>query len=258
MTESRPGNALVTGASRRIGRAIALALAQAGWGVAVHYGRSAEAAAETVAEIEALGGRAQAFAAELGDAAATAALVPRVGAALGSLTCLVNNAAAFVADDLGTLTHAGWQRHVDVNLRAPLLLSQAFAARLPAGAQGNIVNLIDERVWNPTPYFLSYTVSKAGLWMLTRTLALALAPHIRVNAIGPGHTLPAPGQTEAQFARQCARVPLGRGTTPEEITHALAFILGAPAMTGQMVVLDGGQHLAWAQPGDGPPASPRP
>jgi len=139
-------------------------------------------------------------------------------------------------------------------LRAPLVLTQAFAKALPEDAGGVIVNMLDERVWNLTPYFLSYTVTKTGLWTLTRTLAMALAPRIRVNGIGPGPTLPSPRQSNAQFARQCAMMPLGRGTTPEEICAAVRFILAAPAMTGQMIALDGGQHLGWAQPGQADPA----
>ena len=246
------GAALVTGAAHRIGRAIACDLAAAGWAVAVHYRDSEGAARDCVEEIERAGGRAMAIRADLTREEDVAGLVPQA-AALGPLTCLVNNAALFEADSIATTTRASWDAHMETNLRAPLVLTQALAAGLPEGAEGNVINLIDQRVWNLTPHFLSYTVAKSGLWTLTRTLALALAPRIRVNAIGPGPTLPSSRQTQAQFDRQWAETPLGRGTTPEEIRAAVRFILAAPAMTGQMIALDGGQHLGWAQarPGAG-------
>jgi NAD(P)-dependent dehydrogenase (short-subunit alcohol dehydrogenase family) len=175
--------------------------------------------------------------------------VPRAVAALGPLGCLVNNASSFENDAVATATRASWDEHIEVNLRAPLVLMQGFAAQLPEAASGAIINMLDQRVWSLTPYFVSYTVSKAGLWTLTQTMALALAPRIRVNGIGPGPTLPSPRQSEEQFARQCAAVPLRRGTSPEEIAAAVRFILAAPAMTGQMIALDGGQHLGWGQQG---------
>jgi NAD(P)-dependent dehydrogenase (short-subunit alcohol dehydrogenase family) len=247
----QPGAALVTGAAKRIGRAIALDLAGHGWRVAVHYHRSASAAADVVREIEAGGGRAVALHADLSREADAQALIPTAIEALGPLTCLVNNASLFEMDKIETVTRASWDAHIETNLRAPLVLSQVFARRLPADADGVIVNMLDQRVWNLTPYFLSYTVAKMGLWTLTRTLALALAPRIRVNGIGPGPTLPSPRQTTEQFAQQCRAMPLGRGTTLEEICSAVRFILDTPAMTGQMIALDGGQHLGWAQPARG-------
>ncbi len=251
-SDDTPRAALVTGAGRRIGRAIALDLADAGWAVAVHYNTSAQAAEEVVAEIEAAGGRAVALQAELSDEAQVAALVPDAAAALGPLGCLINNAACFENDSIETADRASWDRHMEPNLRAPLVLTQAFARALTeeaGGAAGGVViNLLDQRVWNPTPFFLSYTLSKAGLWTLTQTLAMALAPRIRVNGIGPGPALPSPRQTPEQFARQCAETPLGRGTNPAEICAAVRFILAAKAMTGQIIALDGGQHLGWAQP----------
>ena len=243
-----PRAALVTGAGRRIGRAIALDLARAGWAVAVHYNASAQAAEEVVAEIEAGGGRAVALKAELSDQAQLAALVPDAAAALGPLGCLINNASSFENDSIGTADRASWDRHMEPNLRAPFVLTQAFARALPAAAGGVAINLLDQRVLNPTPFFLSYTLSKAGLWTLTQTLAMALAPRVRVNGIGPGAALPSARQTPEQFARQCAMMPLGRGTSPAEICAAVQFILAAKAMTGQMIALDGGQHLGWAQP----------
>ncbi|HWB50722.1 MAG TPA: SDR family oxidoreductase [Stellaceae bacterium] len=243
-----PRTALVTGAGQRIGRACALALAEDGYAVAVHYQRSAAAANEVVGKIRDAGGNAVALPADLADEAQVVALLPRAAAALGPVGVLVNNASIFENDTVDTVTRAGWDAHLAVNLRAPFVLIQEFARLLPAAAGGCIVNLLDERVWSLTPYFVSYTLSKAGLWTLTQTIALALAPRIRVNGIGPGPTLPSPRQSHEQFLQQCRSMPLRRGTAPAEIAAALRFILAAPAMTGQMIALDGGQHLGWAQP----------
>jgi NAD(P)-dependent dehydrogenase (short-subunit alcohol dehydrogenase family) len=245
---------LVTGAARRIGRATALALAADGWAVAVHYNQSGTEAEDTVKAIEAAGGHAVKVAAELGSESDTADLVERAATGLGRpLTALINNASAFEHDDIETATRQSWDLHMEANLRAPFVLSQAFAAQFaaqfaeaPAGVVGNIVNILDQRVWNLTPEFMSYTLSKAGLWTLTQTLALALAPGVRVNAIGPGPTIASVRQTAAQFAAQNRSVPLGHGATPDEVAATLRFILDAPAMTGQMIALDGGQHLAWS------------
>jgi len=242
-----PKAALVTGGARRVGRALALALAEDGFAVAVHHHRS-HAAAENVSElIRNNGGTAVALAADLGDEAAVEALLSRAEEALGPIGCLVNNAAVFAADTVETVTRESWDLHLAINLRAPFLLIQDFAARLPKSAAGVVVNLLDQRVWSLTPYFVSYSLSKTGLWALTQTMALALAPRIRVNGIGPGPTLPSPRQSPEEFARQCATMPLRRGTSPGEIAAALRYILSAPAMTGQMIALDGGQHLGWAQ-----------
>jgi NAD(P)-dependent dehydrogenase (short-subunit alcohol dehydrogenase family) len=248
-----PRAALVTGAANRIGRAITLALAADGWAVAVHHHRSNAAAVALVAEIARSGGRAVALAADLADEAEATALVPAAIRALGPLGCLVNNAAVFERDEALDATRASWDRHIATNLRAPFVLMQEFARALPPACGGAIVNLLDERVWNLTPHFVSYTLSKAGMWTLTQTMALALAPRIRVNGIGPGPTLPSPRQSEAQFRRQWQSTPLGRGTAPDEIAAAVRFILAAPALTGQMIALDGGQHLGWAQSGDNAP-----
>ncbi len=243
-----PKAALVTGGGRRIGRALALALAEDGFAVAVHYHRSRKAAEAVVEAIRGGGGTALALGADLADEDAVRRLLPLAEHAFGPLGCLVNNAGVFGDDTVATTTRESWDLHLAVNLRAPFVLIQDFAARLPAEAGGIVVNMLDERVWSLTPYFVSYTLSKAGLWALTQTMALALAPRIRVNGIGPGPTLPSPRQSPEQFARQREMMPLGRGTSPEEITAALRFILSAPAMTGQMIALDGGQHLGWAQP----------
>jgi NAD(P)-dependent dehydrogenase (short-subunit alcohol dehydrogenase family) len=243
-----PRTALVTGGGKRIGRALALALAENGFAVAVHYHQSQAAAERVVAAIRDHGGEALALGADLADEAAVRTLLPRVEHAFGSVGCLVNNAGVFEEDTIATATRASWDRHLAVNLRAPFVLIQDMAARLPAEAGGVVINLLDQRVWSLTPYFVSYTLSKAGLWTLTQTMALALAPRIRVNGIGPGPTLPSPRQDAEQFRRQCRQMPLGRGTSPQEIVAAMRFILTAPALTGQMIALDGGQHLGWAQP----------
>jgi NAD(P)-dependent dehydrogenase (short-subunit alcohol dehydrogenase family) len=244
---------LVTGAGRRIGRAIALDLARNGWGVAVHYHRSETEAREVVGTIERDGGRVALVRADLSRERETATLVDQAARALGPVTCVIHNASTFTMDTMATATRASWDAHLETNLRAPFAITQAFVRQLPAEVEGNVISLLDQRVWNPTPYFISYTVSKAGLWMLTQSLALALAPRVRVNAIGPGPTLRSERQTEEHFERQLEATPLGRGATPEEICEAVRFILGARAMTGQMIALDGGQHLGWATPKAPPP-----
>jgi NAD(P)-dependent dehydrogenase (short-subunit alcohol dehydrogenase family) len=248
LSDRIPRAALVTGAGKRIGRAIALDLARRGFAVAVHYNGSAAAAGEVVAEIRAHGGTAVALQADLADEAAVERLIPAATLALGPLGVLINNASTFEYDSVASATRAGWDRHMEANVRAPFVLIQQFARQLQEPAEGAVVNLIDQRVWNLTPHFVTYTVSKAALWTLTQTLALALAPRIRVNGIGPGPTLPSTHQTEAQFAQQCGGMPLGHGTSPDEIVAAVWFLLQARAMTGQMLALDGGQHLGWAQP----------
>ncbi|MDA0229122.1 MAG: SDR family oxidoreductase [Proteobacteria bacterium] len=245
-----PRAALVTGAGQRIGRAIAIGLGAAGWSVAVHYRDSADNAAETVERIEAGGGKALALAADLSNERETMALASAAAGALGPLGCLVNNASLFEYDNAESVTRESWDAHMSVNLRAPFLLAQAFAAGLPSGAAGAIINILDQRVWNLTPHFVSYTLSKSGLWTLTQTLALGLAPHIRVNAIGPGPVLPSARQTAEQFRAQAEKTPLGHGAEPGEISDAVLFILAAPALTGQMMALDGGQHLGWSMPSD--------
>jgi NAD(P)-dependent dehydrogenase (short-subunit alcohol dehydrogenase family) len=250
-----PRVALVTGGAKRIGRAIALMLGEAGWDVAVHYHASRQEADAVVAEIKSKGRRAVALEADLMREDEVASLVGRASEALGPLGCLVNNASLFERDEALSATRESWDRHIETNLRAPFVLMQGFARQLQADASGAIVNILDERVWSLTPHFTSYTLAKAGLWTLTRTMALALAPRIRVNGIGPGPTLPSPRQSEEQFRRQLEAMPLGRGTSPEEIAQAVKFILSAPAMTGQMIALDGGQHLGWTQTSREPPAS---
>lgn len=243
---------LITGAAKRIGRALALDFARNGWDVAIHYHSSTPAAVSLVAEIESLGRRALAVQCNLADTAAVRAMMPDCQARLGPVSCLINNASEFRFDSIADLTPESWDLHLDINLKAPVFLAQAMAANLPAGHAGHVINIIDQRVWNLTPEFFSYTVSKAGLWSATRMLAQALAPRIRVNAIGPGPVLKSIHQTVQDFEREVDATLLERGTTPEEIAHAIRFILSAPAMTGQMLALDGGQHLSWSTEASSP------
>jgi NAD(P)-dependent dehydrogenase (short-subunit alcohol dehydrogenase family) len=240
-----PRAALVTGGAKRLGGAIALALADAGFDVAVHCHTSTAEAERTREDIGRRGRRSCLLTADLADEQAVARLVPEAIAALGPLGVLVNNASAFERDEWDSVTRESWDAHLGPNLRAPFVLMQHFARALPASAEGVVVNMLDQRVWSITPHFVSYTVAKAGLWALTQSMALALAPRIRVNGIGPGPALPSARQTAEQFARQAASVPLGHGTGAEEVARAVLTILALPAMTGQMVALDGGQHLQW-------------
>ena len=239
---------LITGAARRIGRVLALDLAALGWRVGLHCGASRKEAEDLAASIAASGGRAAVLPADLTDTGAVEALVPRCISALGAPVCLINNAATFHEDTLSSLTPELWDRQLAVNLKAPIFLAKYFAKHLPAGAEGSVINIIDQRVWRPTPDLFSYAVSKSGLWGATRMLAQALAPRIRVNAIGPGPVLKSTLQTDEEFRREYEATLLGRGSSPEEIAAAVRFILDAPAMTGQMIALDGGQHLSWHDP----------
>jgi len=238
------GWALVTGGARRIGRALALAAAQAGHDIIIHA-RSSPQAEEAAQAVRRQGRRAEILVADLADPAACAALIARAPA---PLTLLVNCASRFTDDRIETISVEGWDDTLATNLRAPMLLAQAFAAALPPDRDGLIVNIVDQRVWRLTPHFFSYTISKAALWAATQTLAQALAPRIRVNAIGPGPTLASTHQSQAQFAAETAAVPLGRGPTPDQIGDALRYFIDAPSVTGQMIAVDGGQHLAWRTP----------
>lgn len=249
MTEATRQTVLITGAGRRIGRAIALALAHDGWNIAIHYRKSNDDATALADEIAAKGGVAHLLQADLSNLEDLRQIVPRCCSALGAPSCLVNNASEFQPDTVETATPDSWALHLDVNLKAPVFLAQSMAAHLPPGLEGNVINIIDQRVWKPTPDFFSYTVSKAGLWAATKILAQALAPRIRVNAIGPGPVLQSVHQSEQDFAAEIETTLLRRGPTVDEIAAAARFILAAPAMTGQMIALDAGQHLAWARDG---------
>jgi NAD(P)-dependent dehydrogenase (short-subunit alcohol dehydrogenase family) len=241
-----PKAALVTGGAVRLGRAICMALAESGFAVAIHCQRSLSAANELAERIQRAGGAASVLQADLGAEAQTVELIERAEHHHGPIGVLVNNASTFERDEWDDATRASWDQHLEPNLRAPFVLMQAMARSLPSTAEGVIINMLDQRVWSLTPHFISYSVSKAALWALTQQMALALAPRIRVNGIGPGPALPSPRQTQEQFERQCASVPLRRGTTPEEVARAVLTILSLPAMTGQMIALDGGQHLQWS------------
>ena len=255
MSESAVKNVLITGAAKRIGRTLALSLAEAGWSVAVHYAGSAEYARSAAQEIAGLGQRAVTLQADLQSAEAVGALLPAAAEALGPITALINNASLFERDTAHTITPESWDAHLNINLRAPALLMRDFANQPhwqtpPApDVDGAILNIIDQRVWRLTPDFASYTVSKTGLWTLTQSFAQALAPqHIRVNAIGPGPTLPNPRQAQSEFDKQAGLVPLGHGGDPADIAAAAHYLLSARAVTGQMIAVDGGQHLAWQTP----------
>lgn len=250
--------ALVTGAGARLGQAMALYLGQRGYDVAVHYAGSEAGAAETVAQLNAMGRNAVALQADLLDETATQALISQGSEALGGpLTCLVNNASIFEYDNIATGTRKSWDRHMESNLRAPFVLTQNFAAQVPDPvmdekdepvAQGLVVNMLDQRIHKLTPEFMSYTIAKMGLWAMTRTTAQALAPKVRVNGIGPGPTLQGHRQSKQHFDKQRAATVLQRGANPSDITAALGYFLDAPAVTGQMLAVDGGQHLAWETP----------
>lgn len=247
--------ALVTGAGKRLGRAMALYLAQRGYDVAVHYASSKVEADAVVDDIKGMGQRAVALQADLLNEDAAQALIGRASDGLGgALNCLVNNASIFEYDTLASATRESWDRHIGSNLRAPFVLTQNFAAQAPKAlldenneprASALVVNMLDQRVRKLTPEFMTYTIAKMGLWAFTQTAAQALAPDIRVNAIGPGPTLRGIRQSETHFAAQRANVPLGRGAHPEDVTAALGYFLDAVAVTGQLLCVDGGQNLAW-------------
>lgn len=258
MSGAGGGAALVTGGAQRLGATLVRTLAGRGLDVAIHCHRSRDAAEALADEVRGLGVRAEVVEADLLDRDATAALVPAAAAALGRpLTVLINNASIFEHDTIATATWESWDRHIGSNLRAPFELIQAFAAQAPGAlpdaagepvAQAVVVNMLDQRVRKLTPEFATYTIAKMGLWALTRTAAQGLAPDVRVNGIGPGPTLRGERQSAAHFAAQRAATVLGRGASPAEIAAALGFILDAPGLTGQLLCIDGGQHLAWQTP----------
>ena len=241
--------ALITGAGQRLGRAMAQSLGQAGYTVAVHYNGSRKGAEETCELVRAAGGAAEVVQADLSDESQTETLVQRASDALGAhIGILINNASTFDEDDALTHSRDDWDRHMNVNLRAPVCLSQAFAQQLPEQARGVIINMIDQRVWKLNPRFFTYTLSKSALWTATRTLAQALAPAIRVNGIGPGPTMQNVRQQSSDFSKQVDATLTGRGSTPDDIVRAMHFLIEADAVTGQMIAVDGGQHLIWQTP----------
>jgi NAD(P)-dependent dehydrogenase (short-subunit alcohol dehydrogenase family) len=237
--------ALITGAAKRIGRSIALALAQRGWDVAVHYGRSADAARTTVRDIQALGRRAAAVQCDLADEDAVKALLPRAQQAVGGgpISCVVNNASLFAQDDTVDFSFARLDAHMHANLAAPILLARALHDATPSGAQAVVINLLDQKLFNLNPDFLSYTLSKAALHSATTMLAQALAPKLRIVGVAPGITLVSGEQTEDDFAKAHAITPLGRSSTLDDIAATVCFVAESPAITGTTLVVDGGQHL---------------
>ena len=249
MPQTGTATALVTGAGKRIGRAMALALADAGYNVAVHYHSSRDEAEEVASLIEQKGKIGRTIQADLSSEQDTSSLIANANDLLGSLTLLVNSASTFEHDDIETMTSASWDRHLTANLRAPVKLAQDFATQSLPQANNVIVNLVDQRVLKLTPQFLSYTVSKSALYSVTKTLAQALGPKgIRVNAIGPGPTLKNARQTDKDWREQNEATVLGYGATPDDICAALIYLTKARAVTGQMIAVDGGQHLTWQTP----------
>jgi NAD(P)-dependent dehydrogenase (short-subunit alcohol dehydrogenase family) len=243
-----PQCALVTGAAKRIGRRIALELARKGWNVAVHFDASYDEAQGVVSEARTCGVEAMAVQGDLANPATPSRIMAEAREELGEINCLINNASLFEPDAVGTISLESWDNHLNTNLRAPVFLAQAFANQLSNDAPGDIINIIDQRVLKLNPKCFSYTASKAALWTVTRTLAQALAPQIRVNAIGPGPALPNARMDDDEFEMQKNLTLLKRGTSPKEIADTVLFILSMPAFTGQMIVLDGGQHLVWETP----------
>ncbi len=242
-------NALITGAGKRIGRALAEALGQDGWSVAVHYRSSARGAEETASTIDAAGGKGVIVQGDLTEEKDLKALVPAASRKLGGpLTLLVNSASTFEDDTARNHDRQSWDLHFDANLRAPVALSQAFANALPDGEKGLIVNMIDQRVWKLNPQFFTYTLSKAALLTATTTLAQALAPNIRVNGIGPGPTMKSVHQSEEEFEAERRATLTQEGSDPGEIVRALRYLIAADSVTGQMIAVDGGQHLMWQTP----------
>jgi NAD(P)-dependent dehydrogenase (short-subunit alcohol dehydrogenase family) len=242
--------ALVTGGARRLGREIALELAAQGWDLALHYRHSQSQAEDTVRELHGLGAAAHAFAADLADEAACRALVPAVLGHFGRLQAVVNNASLFEYDDVRSFSHAAMDRHWRSNVAAAVLLAQALHAHLDASAgSGCVVNLLDQKLWNPNPDYLSYTLSKAALEAATTLLAQALAPRLRVCGVAPGVTLPSGPMDAAGFAAAHRMTPLQRSSTGADIARAVRFVLESPAITGTTLLVDGGQHL-WAQARD--------
>lgn len=247
-SQSLPRRALITGGARRIGRRLVERLAAAGYEIAIHCNRSRQDAETLAQSVTASGGVAIAITADLSNPEEVDGLVSRTCSELGPLTALINNAALFEPDDLRSLNRELWDRQIAVNLSAPTFLARDFAAQLPGELSGSIINIIDQRVLHPGPNFFSYTLAKSALWMATRTMAQALAPRIRVNAIGPGPTLQSARQSEDDFCRQSDALPLKRGPDPDEIADAALYLLEAASTTGQFLTVDGGQHLAWRTP----------
>jgi NAD(P)-dependent dehydrogenase (short-subunit alcohol dehydrogenase family) len=248
MTSQNKPVALITGGAKRIGAAIVDDLAANGFAVAIHANRSRDAALRKVAEITAKGGKAAAVFGDLTDVASVSAVIEDAEAALGPVQILVNSASVFQKDTAQAPDMNQFDAHFAMHVKAPALLAARMVERLPAGQDGLIINVIDQRVWRLTPHFFSYTLSKAALWTATQTMAMAFAPHIRVNAIGPGPTLPNERQDMADFQAQVDAVPLRHAPALAEFGATVRYLWAAKSVTGQMIALDSGQHLAWETP----------
>jgi NAD(P)-dependent dehydrogenase (short-subunit alcohol dehydrogenase family) len=242
---SAAGTVLITGGAKRLGRALVLDLARHGYNIALHYNTSEREARATAADAETQGVKVALLQADLARESDTATLVERAARELGPLSALINSASIFENDDWYSVSRESWDRHMETNLRAPFVLAQEFARQLPRGIDGSVINIIDQRVLKPTPQFISYSLSKAGLHWLTVTLAQALAPKVRVNAVGPGPTMINARQSHADFDRQREATILGHGAEPQDVCAAVRYLLTAPSVTGQMIAVDGGQHLIW-------------
>jgi NAD(P)-dependent dehydrogenase (short-subunit alcohol dehydrogenase family) len=241
-------NVLITGAGKRIGSSIAKSLAANNWNIALHYNSSEKETKKLSIELqETYNVKTVCIQADLSDLKQLKKIIPTVTKSIGHISCLINNAASFEYDSIYSLSSDSWDMHMNTNIRAPLFLSQSFVENIPKKINGNIINIIDQRVWNLTPHFTTYTLSKSALWALTQTLALSLSPNIRVNAIGPGPTIKSKMQTTKEFKDQYQRMPLPVPVTLEEISQFINLIINSPSLTGQMIALDGGQHLGWAQ-----------
>ncbi len=237
--------ALITGAAKRIGKGIALRLSKKNWKIAIHYNYSSKEANELAEQISNEGFEAKIFQADLSEGANSKKLIEDICSHFGYLNCLINNASVFERDEINNISIESWDEHINSNLRSPILLTKYFEKQLPETMKGNIINIVDQRVWNLTPHFISYTLSKTGLWNFTQISALALSPRIRVNAIGPGPILPSSRQTKDDFQKQVSSTPLGIASTVDDICNAVEFIIGSNGLTGQMIALDGGAHLSW-------------
>ncbi len=247
---------LITGAANRIGAAIAFVMAKAGYTIIVHFNRSETQSYQLCEKIQKAGGNAAPLQADLSNKTQREKLLSQAAAISGPVHTLINNASVFEPDSALTLDDTLWDIHFDLHAKTPLFLARDFARQLPAGTKGNIINIIDERVLRNDPGYLSYSLSKSVLWTATKSLAQSLAPHIRVNAIGPGPTLPHKRQSQAQFEKSIAQLPLQTAATPDDIANAVLFLLNTPSMTGQMLAMDGGEHLDWRGGGRVTPAFP--
>jgi len=241
-------NVLITGSGKRIGAEIARSLAADQWNIGIHYNKSGKDAKKLSIEIEKKYNiKTCLIKADLSNLNQVNKIIPYLNKKLGPINCLINNAATFQYDSLNTLSDKSWEKHINTNIKAPLFLSKSFAKHLPKKIKGNIINIIDQRVWNLTPHFITYTISKSALWTLTQTLALSLSPNIRVNAIGPGPTIKSNRQTQKEFIKQYKRMPLKKKIELKEIVNFIKLIIKTPSLTGQMIALDSGQHLGWTQ-----------